>query len=684
MKTFALYTVHATRFAVLTLAVALATSACRARTALPSSGTAGPDLSVHRQALLPEPEPPPGSTAQFFGPTGIVAYQESRQFNADVETVPFLVVSDTLNNTIRRIERATGVTTTVAGVAGVEGSSGSLLRKPTALAIGGNGEIIVADTGNHTVRYIHLSDDDGSQLVDTVAGLAGQRGYANGGQALLDSPQGVAINQVSADVGGGKVLAFYVADTGNGVIRRVTIADGNVTLIAGTPGQQGYAPGDSAGAGAKFNRPTGLAIDSSRNILYVADTGNHMVRAINLTSGAVSDVAGVPGTYGYQDNPPALFAQPVSVTLSDSRLYVADRASYTIRRIDSPWTATATVATVAGVPWQQGSLGALLRAPSGVVGAPGDPLVYVADTGNNLIRTVPSPLGGAVGTLTGTRTAGSSDGFPEALDLGTPDTIACDGQRLIVNGKGVQVIQLDPSAISGTVRTVASAPWNRFVLLGNTLYAPHAYSVGTLDLQTGAVDQVGGVNVDDSSGDLVATNNAVFAYESLIQEGVGNEVLEIVGAGNAVLPADVISGSTTSDGTYIYAQTMDQGGNPIPPGLRRWNPNTSPPAVMDTPVDFVGKKVLGMAVRDHIAYLIYDGDPYRTTILAVDLYYADVTIFAGTLLGSGNPPTFENPKHICISGNSLFVTDTDQGKAVIRRVALDTRAITKLDLRRAQ
>ena len=90
---------------------------------------------------------------------------------------------------------------------------------------------------------------------------------------------------------------IYVADTGNSQIRKITI-NGLVSTIAGS-GFESF--GDGYGTSTGFNRPTGLALDATGKYLYVADTGNNLIRLINMTSHVpvITTIAGILGYAGY-------------------------------------------------------------------------------------------------------------------------------------------------------------------------------------------------------------------------------------------------------------------------------------------------------------------------------------------------------------------------------------------------
>ena len=161
-------------------------------------------------------------------------------------------------------------------------------------------------------------------------GVVGTRD-GDAGRARFSDPFGVA---VAAD---GSV---YVADAGEAQRIRRIAPDGRVSTLAG--GGLGYANG--AGPSARFNTPSALAIDAA-GALYVADTGNHVIRRIT-PEGVVSTIAG-DGMAGYRDGPAAeaRFNGPVGVAIDGAgRVIVADTYNDRIRAI----AADGTVTTVAG------------------------------------------------------------------------------------------------------------------------------------------------------------------------------------------------------------------------------------------------------------------------------------------------------------------------------------------------
>jgi sugar lactone lactonase YvrE len=262
--------------------------------------------------------------ARFFSPSGVA-----------VDSAGNVYVADRDNHTIRKIT-AGGVVTTLAGTAGMFGSAndtGSAARFvfPLSAAVDSAGNVYVADAGNNAIRKVTSAG-----MVTLLAG-AGQQGSEDGtgSAARFALPSGVAVD------GAGNV---YVADEVNHAIRKVT-ADGVVsTLAGGTPGTA-----DDTGTAAKFGFPSGVAVDDAGNV-YVSDTGNHTIRKITADR-VVITLAGAGGMSGSADGTGAAarFNRPSGVAIDGAgNIYVADTNNSTIRRI-TPAGTTTTVAGTAGV-----------------------------------------------------------------------------------------------------------------------------------------------------------------------------------------------------------------------------------------------------------------------------------------------------------------------------------------------
>lgn len=288
-----------------------------------------------------------------------------------------LYIADTVNSVIRKVTPA-GVVSTLAGTAGVNGTSGNgtdddgvgsaaRFNHPRGITVAPDGNIYVSDTGSQRIRRI------------TPAGVVTTPMTSN---YTLFYLEGIA---VAADG------TIYVIDQGNSTVVRVD-SDGNATIFAGTRQHQGSA--DGVGINASFSAPDGLVLDASGSTLYVADSGNGTIRKIDVATAQVSTLAGTAGVIGHADGTgaaasfninPALTVSGGGLSLDDAgNLILADTSNGTVRRI----TPAGVVTTLAGVAGKIGNLPNAtppLLGPTQAAVVVGNSL-YVTSAGGALIR----------------------------------------------------------------------------------------------------------------------------------------------------------------------------------------------------------------------------------------------------------------------------------------------------------
>jgi len=192
---------------------------------------------------------------------------------------------------------------------------------PNGVAVDNAGNLYVADTFVDTIRKV--TPVGTNWVVKTLAGWFDHYGFQNGTgtNALFNSPSGVAVDST------GNV---YVADTFNHLIRKVT-PTGAVTTLAGQAGASGSV--DGTRGLARFNAPTGIAVDSAHNV-YVADTYNNTIRKVT-PAGVVTTLGGLAGNFGTANGTGAAvrFGNPTGLAVDDvSNVYVADYYFNTIRK----------------------------------------------------------------------------------------------------------------------------------------------------------------------------------------------------------------------------------------------------------------------------------------------------------------------------------------------------------------
>lgn len=483
------------------------------------------------------------------------AAQFSQAFGVAIHPITGdIFVSDATYNVIKKIT-SDGVVTTYAGVATttsstVDGGATTTARfnVPRGLVFDEIGNLYVSQTGNGIIRKISADGTTVSTLVQT-----------SGGVTNFLNPFGLAYSNGY----------LYVSEVSNHKISKMYVATGSVSAIAGS-GTVGSA--DGIGTAASFNAPRGLAVDAEGNV-YVADYGNGKIRRITA-SGVVTTVAGVGGNTVSLDGigAAAAFRNPAGLALDRlGNLYVGDAGSQTIRKVvltgysispalPAGLNFDAVSGTISGTPTAVSSntnytitannIGGSGQATIGIrvstmippsITYPVSSIVYSTNTSSNITPLVPTNLGGAVpattyGTVT---TVASVGGQAQGLAFNTTNSIL---YAPLSNVNMLKTITL-PSTVA--------------VLAGSGLSTPFANGTGTAATFNG----IFGVSVHPVTGDIYVADINNHRIRKITTGGV---VTTFAGTGTAGSTNGLITTATLNsprslafdtDGTLYVLQS---------------------------------------------------------------------------------------------------------------------------------
>ena len=266
----------------------------------------------------------PATSAQLSDPEAVA-----------VDGAGNLYIADRFNYRVRKVDTSGNITTVAGtGTTGYNGdgipASTAQLNQPTGLALDGAGNLYIADFTGQRVRKV-----DTSGTITTLAGN-GTAGYIDNVAATsgeIANPSSVALDSAGN---------LYIADSYNCLIREVTAATGTITTVAGTTTGAGTSAncgssGDGGAAtGAELSSPYGVAVDSAGDI-YIADFDNQRIRKVN-GAGTINTVAGTGTAGSGGDGGPATsagFFAPDAVTVDPAgNLYIADEGNGRIRAVN--------------------------------------------------------------------------------------------------------------------------------------------------------------------------------------------------------------------------------------------------------------------------------------------------------------------------------------------------------------
>ncbi len=358
------------------------------------------------------------------------------------------------------------------GTAGLSGDGGQAtdaeLNFPMGVSVDTSGNVFIGDVLNHNIRKVTT---DGK--ITSVAG-SNSNGYAGDGGLATDAMLSYPTNAVAGSGG-----VFYIADTGNSVVRKVG-SDGKISTFAGTT-SSGFSGNGGAANVAQLKGASGLAVDAAGNV-YIADTQNNQIRKVG-TDGKIIAFAG-GGNAGYSgDGGPAVSAilnHPEAVAVDAAgNVYIADTINHRIRKV----TTDGTITTVAGngTPRFSGDGGLAVNAslfyPEGVaIDSAG--YLYVSDTYNSRIRVV-SP-NGLIATIAGNGKFNSYGDTGPALNaaFSFPRGIAVAGGKIYVadnQNSRIRVLEPIQNISLGTPAAVVAGVTSASAFGPSTSVAPGSW-----------------------------------------------------------------------------------------------------------------------------------------------------------------------------------------------------------------
>ena len=234
------------------------------------------------------------------------------------------------NHLIRRVDARTGKISTVAGTGqpGYSGDGGpaikATMKNPHSIALDDNGNIFVADIGNHRIRRIDIH----TGVIESIAGN-GERTLPKENQSAKGTPilgpRALFIDEST----------IWIALREGHSVWQLDMQRGTLHHVAGT-GAKGYTGDGGPARDATFNGPKGIAIGSQGHV-YVVDTENQAIRKIDTKTGLISTVAGNGQQGGSGDGGPAIKAQlarPHGICVgADGTIYIGDTLNHRVRKI---------------------------------------------------------------------------------------------------------------------------------------------------------------------------------------------------------------------------------------------------------------------------------------------------------------------------------------------------------------
>jgi DNA-binding beta-propeller fold protein YncE len=263
------------------------------------------------------------------GPATVAELNEPYEVRFDPDGNMFIV--EMKNHIVRRIDARTGTISTFAGTGsqGFGGDGGpavhATLNQPHSIAIDREGAVYIADIGNHRIRRV----DPKTGIIESIAGNAERKLPKDGQGARGNSIPGPRALFIDGNT-------LWIALREGHSVWRMDLGDGILHHVAGN-GQAGYAGDGGPAIDAKFNGPKGIVALANRHV-FVTDSGNNVIRRVDLDSGVITTVAGDKSQRKLRSNRDSAMSgslnQPHGMCVSpDGTLFIGDTLNHQILRV---------------------------------------------------------------------------------------------------------------------------------------------------------------------------------------------------------------------------------------------------------------------------------------------------------------------------------------------------------------
>jgi hypothetical protein len=526
-------------------------------------------------------------------------------------------------------------------------------------------DIYVVDSGYrgkyNAVRKIDLTTGG----VTTFAGDPDQSGGTDGTgkDARFNGPQGIT----------GDGVNLYIADTGNSTIRKIVIATGEVTTIAGefpVPINPSGSNVDGTGFAARFFMPRGITTDGTN--LYITQPYGRTIRKLEIATNAVTTFAGtyttaVPASIIDDYRTSAIFKFPNGITRVGSYLFISDESC--IRRLN---LTSGNVSTIVGNKDYHGNddgtgTSARFYYPRGIT-SDGTSLYlvdndYYGETAcirkiDNITSSLATAttVAGGVNPLTGNYN-GWSDGIGASAYFNRPQDIATDGTYLYVadtENNSIRKITISTGAVVTIAGHLKNDGTGKEALLdypygisndGSNLYVSNSKAIRKISITTGEVITFAGSIAHPYSEDEVGQKAGFYSPLSMTRDGQNLYLIDMDGYEDVIRKIELATGTVST-------------------------------------LTISGASIDGAGEITYDAGNLYVANKENHTIVKIDKSTGAATVIAGNYGtkgyqdGPGSSALFDYPTGIFCYQNVLYISDLGYKNCRIRKIDLTTNEVT--------